>query len=66
MKQTTLKPTQKGHLNKSKRTGVTLRLETDLHADLKEAADKEQRSMGFVVLRRYLKGRDVELAEQNQ
>lgn len=66
MKQTTLAATQKGQLTKTKRISIPVRLEVDDHAELGQVADSEQRSMSFITLRRYLKGRDVELAEQNQ
>lgn len=66
MSQTTLVATQKGQLKKAKRMSMSVRLEVDDHAELGQVADSEQRSMGFIALRRYLKGRDIELAEQNQ
>ena len=66
MTQTTLKATQKGQLAKSNRISISLRLELDHHAELKAAADADERSMGFIALRRYLKGRDTELAELNK
>lgn len=66
MSQTTLQATEKGQLNKANRVSISLRLECDHHAELKEVADADQRSMSFVALRRYLKGREIELTEQNQ
>jgi len=66
MNQTELQATQSGQLAKSKRIITSIRMTVKDHAELKEIAELEQRSMSFVTLRRYLKGRDVELAEQNQ
>lgn len=66
MNQTKLAATQKGQLKKTKRISIPVRLEVEDHAELGQAADSEQRSMSFVALRRYLKGREIELAEQNQ
>ena len=61
-----LKPTDSGRLQKTKRISVPIRLRTDDHAELKSSAEDELRSMGFIAMRRYLKGRELELTEKNQ
>lgn len=66
MNQTTLAATEKGQLKKTKRLSIPVRLELEDHAELNQVAESEQRSMSFVALRRYLKGRAVELAEQSK
>lgn len=66
MNQIELASTQKGQLKKNKRIGISVRLELDDHTELGQVSDKEERSMSFIALRRYLKGRELELSEQNQ
>lgn len=65
MSQTTLEATPKGQLQKTKRISIPVRLELDDHAELGQVAESEERSMSFITLRRYIKGREVELAEKN-
>ena len=66
MYQTELAATQKGQLKKTKRRSIPVRLEIEFHAELNQVAESEQRSMSFIALRRYLKGRAAELAEQSK
>lgn len=58
---TSLSSTTKGQLLKSKRIPVPIRLIVDDHKELKDSAHSQQRSMGFIAMRRYLVGRDQEL-----
>lgn len=66
MTQTKLEATPKGQLQKTQRVSIPVRLEIEHHAELTETAAEEQRSMSFITLRRYLKGREIELSEQKQ
>lgn len=65
MNQIELASTQKGQLKKKKRIGISVRLELDDHAELSQVAEGEVRSMSFIALRRYIKGREIELSEQS-
>ena len=49
-------------LLKSKRVSVSIRFLDDDYAELKDTANEQQRSMSFVAMRRYLKGRNQELS----
>lgn len=63
MPDTTLQATQKGelpHLKTGRRKSVQLRLTPAEHAELTQTAKREQRSMSFVVLRRYRLGKVAE------
>ena len=61
MTTTALASTKKGQLNKAKRVSVPIRLLVDDHKELSGAAEKYQRSMSFIAMRRYLLGRNQEL-----
>lgn len=58
----TLNFTPNKQLLKSKRISVSIRLLDDDHTELKDAANEEQRSMSFIAIRRYIKGRSQELS----
>lgn len=66
MKTTALTSTSKGQLPKAQRLVIPIRLLAEDHSELKRIADNEQRSMSFIAMRRYLKGRELELNKQNQ
>lgn len=57
-----LPSTKKGQLLKSKRVSVPIRLTVENHLELRDLALKQQRSMSFIAMRRYLKGRSQELS----
>ena len=59
---TALASTKKGQLLKAKRVSVPIRLLVDDHEELTSSAEKQQRSMSFVAMRRYMKGRNQELS----
>lgn len=68
METNSLIPTTNGqlpHANKGGRRTIALRLDKSDHKELKDQAHSETRSMSFVALRRYLKGRELELNETN-
>lgn len=58
-------PTTKGQLPKGKRKAIPIRLMPEHHAELYQTAQDEQRSMGFVALRRYLVGLRIEQNQSN-
>ncbi|WP_201543452.1 hypothetical protein [Psychrobacter immobilis] len=58
----TLDSTPKKQLLKSKRVSISIRLLDDDHTELKDTANEQQRSMSFVAMRRYMKGRNQELS----
>lgn len=55
-----LSSTLNGQLQKASRVSVPIRLTIDDHKELKLTAEKEQRSMSFIAMRRYLIGRTQE------
>ena len=61
MSTTALASTKKGHLQKAERVSVPIRLLITDHKELKILSEKQQRSMSFIAMRRYLAGRDQEL-----
>lgn len=69
METNSLTPTIKGQLkhakNKARKT-IPIRLLIQDHKELKDQAEHEARSMSFIAMRRYLKGRELELKEENQ
>lgn len=58
----TLNSTLNKQLLKSKRVSISIRLLDEDYAELKDAANEQQRSMNFVAIRRYLTGRNQELS----
>lgn len=58
----TLNSTPNQQLLKSKRVSVSIRLLDDDYAELRDAANEQQRSMNFIAIHRYLIGRNQELS----
>lgn len=64
MKVSTLQATNKGQLHKSNRKAIPIRLLPEQHAELKKTSATEIRSMGFIALRRYQAGLQLEQSKQ--
>lgn len=53
--------TSNKQLLKSKRVSISIRLPHEDYAELKNAANEQQRSMNFVAIKRYMEGRSQDL-----
>lgn len=55
---------QKQRLPKANRHVLPIRLNKDLHTELVNQAEQEQRSMSFIAMRRYQAGLQLEQSQQ--